>query len=63
MTASIFASTSESIEVGDPDMAPHTPQRLGSAPAKPWRSSLTLGALLDEITAARPDAERHLGIY
>src|SRR5215475_10279547 len=37
-------------------MAPHTPQRLGSAP-KPWRSSLTLGALLDEITAARPDAE------
>ncbi len=26
--------------VGGPDMAPHTPQALGSAPAKPWRSSI-----------------------
>jgi hypothetical protein len=27
------------IQDGGPDMAPMLPQRLGSAPAEPWRSS------------------------
>src|SRR5882672_11557078 len=40
--------------MGGPDMAPHTPPAFGSAPAEPWRSSMTLtahcgsGALLDD---------------
>src|SRR2546429_6289783 len=51
-----------SVDVGGPDMAPHTPHAR-SAPGNPWRSSTTRASLISRVqdVAARPAGDLAAG--